>query len=362
MPQPVTHWPHTEDSSLVLQPGESASITFEWTTVPTIAGQPCITVKWLSGPMLIDAPALLPPLCSDILSGPLTADSSPSVPTPQTLELSSAKPTFLAKERIPLQARHDSLGPSLPAEPALAPYDAGGHHDALLDFYLLSRSPDGDTRFDPAYAQVRPCFGTHPPATTGQDGLPCVRFDSHWGSTGVHELIAVRAVAQTEGVVLSRSNVLAVTVLAPETLVRTWGPRLAGVAVALDLDKPTYTQGEDIPLHIALENFAATTPVHSWSPLWDPGIATNLTVLDAQGKALPQGEGCFHLYTGHGFGPNMPVLLGTPIYIEDACASAFLQPPLPPGLYTFVVTWDSLVGSPPVPVRVQARAAVDIVP
>ena len=198
--------------------------------------------------------------------------------------------------------------------------------------------------------------------------MPCVRFDSgsrsHWGSAGVHQFIVVRASGQTEGIVLHRSNTLAITVLTPETLVRNWGSRVSGVAVALNLDRKTYVLGEDIPLHIALENFSATTPVHSWSPLWDPGMATTLNVLDAQGSPLKQGEACFNMYTGHGFGPTMPVVLGKPVYIEDACTSGFLQAPLKPGLYTFVVTWSSLIDSIPSPVavNVKARAEVEIVP
>ena len=368
MPPPVTHWPRTEDSPLVLDPGQSASMTYRWTTVPAVAGQPCLKVQWLTGPMLLVTPALLPPLCSDILSGPLVPDGSAPLASLQDLELSSPKESFFDGEAFALQARRNSLAQPSPTQSAFAPYEAGSRSEPLPDFYRLSRSPNGDTRFDQVDARVRPCFGVHPPATTGPDGLPCVRFDSgsgsHWGSAGVHQFIVVRASGQTEGIVLHRSNTLAITVLTPETLVRNWGSRVSGVAVALNLDRKTYVLGEDIPLHIALENFSATTPVHSWSPLWDPGMATTLNVLDAQGSPLKQGEACFNMYTGHGFGPTMPVVLGKPVYIEDACTSGFLQAPLKPGLYTFVVTWSSLVDSIPSPVavNVKARAEVEIVP
>jgi hypothetical protein len=40
-----------------------------------------------------------------------------------------------------------------------------------------------------------------------------------------------------------------------------WGAEIAGVRVGLSMDKLTYALGEDVPLHIALENASASVSV-----------------------------------------------------------------------------------------------------
>jgi hypothetical protein len=66
-----------------------------------------------------------------------------------------------------------------------------------------------------------------------------------------------------------------------------------------------YQVNEDIPLHLAVENFNAAGSVHAWDPLWDPCSAISIRVLDIHGKDLPDNsrQG-MNLCSGHGFGPN----------------------------------------------------------
>jgi Resolvase, N terminal domain len=45
---------------------------------------------------------------------------------------------------------------------------------------------------------------------------------------------------------------------------RKWGPRVNGVAADVSLDKTTYQLNEDVPLHLAVENFNAAGSVRAW--------------------------------------------------------------------------------------------------
>jgi hypothetical protein len=49
------------------------------------------------------------------------------------------------------------------------------------------------------------------------------------------------------------------------------------------LDKDAYKLGEDVPLHIAVENFDAPVPINATSPVWDPYAAIGVEVRDAMG-------------------------------------------------------------------------------
>ena len=51
---------------------------------------------------------------------------------------------------------------------------------------------------------------------------------------------------------------------------RTWGPRAKGSAAEITLDKDTFRIGEDVRLHLAVENFDVEGSVYSADPVWDP--------------------------------------------------------------------------------------------
>jgi len=115
--------------------------------------------------------------------------------------------------------------------------------------------------------------------------------------------------------------------------------------VDVTLDKDAYKPGEDVPLHIAIENFDAPVPIYAIDPVWDPYPAIGVEVRDATGRLLPENERCSNgmLWTGHGRGPvSYPA--GKVVTIERTLASQGWLPNRP-GVYTVVVTWCPLDGT-----------------
>ncbi|MEI4913939.1 hypothetical protein Q8G39_28215, partial [Klebsiella pneumoniae] len=88
------------------------------------------------------------------------------------------------------------------------------------------------------------------------------------------------------------------------------------------LDKDAYKLGEDVPLHIATENFDAPVPIYAISPVWDPYPAIGVEVRDATGRSLPANErfSSEPFWTGHGRGP-FPCPPGKLLTIERTLAS-----------------------------------------
>jgi hypothetical protein len=111
------------------------------------------------------------------------------------------------------------------------------------------------------------------------------------------------------------------------------------------LDKDTYQLGEDVPLHIAIENFDAPVPIYAIDPVWDPYLAIGIEVRDATGQLLLDNERSSSevLRTGHGRGP-VPYPAGKVVTIERMLASQGWLPNRP-GVYTLVVTWCPLDGT-----------------
>ena len=135
------------------------------------------------------------------------------------------------------------------------------------------------------------------------------------------------------------SNVLRIQLGDPSNISRKWGPRVKGIAADITLDKDTFRVGEDVPLHLAVENFDAPVPLYSWDPVWDPCMVIGLEVEDRDGhvltvsQRLPQLSVC----TGHGFGPR-PVAQGKVISLERTLGREGWLPNQP-GTYTVVITW-----------------------
>jgi hypothetical protein len=110
------------------------------------------------------------------------------------------------------------------------------------------------------------------------------------------------------------------------------------------LDKDTYRIGEDVPLHLAIEDFDADVPLYTWDPLWDPCMVVGIEVQDAAGHPLSADERFpdSSICTGHGFGPR-PFQKGKVVPLERTLrAEGWL--PNHPGKYTIVLTWSPCSG------------------
>ena len=66
---------------------------------------------------------------------------------------------------------------------------------------------------------------------------------------------------------LLRSNILRVKYANAATITRKWGPQVKGIAVDVAVDKDTFLTGEDVPLHLAVENFSSGEAVYGPSTL-----------------------------------------------------------------------------------------------
>jgi hypothetical protein len=264
----------------------------------------------MAGSVLINAPTLLKHVCSDVEggvyeSGPFRAKSEDAA----TLVLSAPKPSFFLGEQFFL-----TVVGSRPAKDEAAP---------CPKLFRLERAPDGFTRLDDTTGAG--FLGCHPYWPGHQKGDWNTGFPveagagSHWAGLGEHQfqvLEQIQAMGSSDPT-FHNSQILTLQITDPATIIRPWGPRVNGVAADVTLDKSTYQVNEEIPLHLAVENFNAAGSVHAWDPLWDPCAAISIRVVDTQGDALPadsrQGT---NLCRGHGFGPNKEFTEGKVYTIE----------------------------------------------
>ncbi len=201
------------------------------------------------------------PICSRVDVSPVTLDSANDPPRPGSsgwvsLKLSSARSTYFDQEQISLHV--EAEGPSS----LLKLNDRG-----CLTFIQRSRSPDGFTRFDEVGAYASRCR-----VTTESFGLPDRKVEmdldaghlSRWSGRGEHatDVAYMAPPGQHEGAFLATSNTLHLTIADASLIPRNWGPQTKGVAVDVTLDKDTYELGEDVPLHLAVKNFAAEVAVY----------------------------------------------------------------------------------------------------
>jgi hypothetical protein len=123
-----------------------------------------------------------------------------------------------------------------------------------------------------------------------------------------------------------------------------WGPIEKGVRAGLTVDKLIYPVGEDVPLHIMVENVLATHPLYGgpFRPRtafgYDDSDGIQVTVQNEDGSLNPRNA----LRIAEGGGPLVcpaPYLLGRPVRIEKTLRKAGLLPSTP-GTYKVTVTWS----------------------
>lgn len=131
----------------------------------------------------------------------------------------------------------------------------------------------------------------------------------------------------------------------PALIPRKWNGKAKGVGVDVTLDKDKYRLGEDVPLHVAIENFHAPVPIYATDPLWDPYAAIGIEVRDVRGRLLAENERSSNgkIWMGHGRGPVL-YEPGKLVTIERTLASQGWLPTRP-GAYTVMVTWCPVDGT-----------------
>jgi len=104
------------------------------------------------------------------------------------------------------------------------------------------------------------------------------------------------------------SNTLHLNIADAGAISRNWSPQLKGVAVDVTLDRDAYALGQDIPLHLAVENFAASIPIFGLS---NDGCSSNLGI-----EVRDAADGL--LVVSNPFFPESICLSGEPITLGPA--------------------------------------------
>lgn len=333
---------------LTLDPGEVARQRFQWKTVPPNEGTRCLQPSWMSGPqLLLVAPSLLKQICSDIevtrFNLAVSADSDTTEATDikrvGNLKLFSDKNTYYQGETFSLRVSR--------TEPEI---ETPSKQNSCPTLYLRARSPDGTTRIDElqplAFKGCQKAVLGHEPGDWNSGFDLDSGANSRWEGVGEHEFQVFQLADSTDEsqIRFVSSSVLRIQIADPSLTQRRWGQRVKGVAADVTLDKDTYRLGEDIPLHLAIEDFAADVPLFSWDQVWDPCMVVGIEVQDAAGHPLGVNERFPHssICTGHGFGPR-PLPKGKIVPIErNLRAEGWL--PNRPGTYNVVVSWAPCFG------------------
>lgn len=319
---------------ITVNPGQIARQTFRWKTTSLSVEEPSLQLKWMAGPVLVDAPSLLKRVCSDIeVSRFSLTESSEDDQIPQ-FKLTADRNLYYEGEffSVRLSSTHNNS-------------QTAAVKDGCPTLYVRQRSPDGATRID----EVQPLgFKDCGRRVLGNDpGDWQSGFDldsganSRWSGAGEHsvEVLQLAGSVDDSRLEFMTSNVLRIQIADPALILRKWGPALKGVAADITLDKETFRVGEDVPLHMAIENFDAAVPIYSWDALWDPCLVVAIEVRDTGGHPLPESERLpqSSICTGHGFGPR-PVAKDKVIPIERTLRKEGWLPNHP-GTYYVVMTW-----------------------
>ncbi len=326
---------------LTINPGQVARQTFRWGTTSSSDEAPCLEPKWMAGPVLLVAPSLLKRVCSDV------EVSRFSLAEPESVQMESRE-----DDRVPMfqltadrNMYYEGESFALRLSRAQTSVQTSAAESGCPTLYLRQRSPDGETRIDEiqpfAFKNCgKPVLGHEP--GDWQSGFDVDSgASSRWLGVGEHamEVFQLSGSLDDPRLHFASSNVLRIQLGDHSAMPRKWGPRAKGIAADVTLDKETFRVGEDVPLHIAIEDFDAAVPLYGWDPVWDPCMVVGLEVQDIGGHSLsvsqrlPQWSVC----TGHGFGPR-PVAQGKVIPLERTLGKEGWLPNQP-GTYTVVITW-----------------------
>ena len=346
---------------LTIDSGQVVRQTFRWKTTPQTAAEPCRSPDWIAGPVLLVTPSLFKEICSDIevsrfsLVTSLDSDSSGGWTweggrTP-AFELTSDKNSYYQGEFFSVRVSlvHPSSG--APSQP-----------DGCPTLYLRTRSPDGSTRIDEvhplAFKTCKEFVPGHPPGDW-QSGFELDSgTNSRWAGLGEHSIEVLQLIGSPDDpqIQFASSNALRVQIADPSAIARKWGPHAKGVAADITLDKDTFRIGEDVRLHLAVQNFDAEVPIYSGDPLWDPCSVVVIEVQDVAGHRVPDNERSpnWSLCMGHGRGP-IAYVRGKVVPMERTLGGEGWLPNHA-GTYTIVLTWAPTTGGERPP------HALDVIP
>ena len=335
----------------ILYPGQIVRQGIRWRTTPSLftglsftplsMSASCFQPMWGGGlGVSVVAPTLVKKECSNPEYSPYNlVISSDSSGADQATDTDQTPMFVLVTDRKQYEGgEHFSLHVSL-VQPSS---EAVVQRESCPTLYLMHRSPDGATRIDEDHPMAfKGCTWFVPGRQLGdwQSGFELDSgANSRWSGFGEHTFQVLQLVGSPDDPKLhfATSNVLRIQVDDPSLISRKWGPRARGVAVDITLDKETFLVGEDIPLHVAVENFDAKGPIYGLSECGIVGIE----VRDAGGRPLLYDErfSDISFCSGHGFG-LMPYARGKISLLETTLRSAGWLPNHV-GTYTVTVSWS----------------------
>lgn len=138
------------------------------------------------------------------------------------------------------------------------------------------------------------------------------------------------------------SNPVTLTVVDPATIQRSWGKTEAGVRADLTLDNLTYTVGQDVPLHLAIEVVSATRPLYSMPStggVCPPDYTVHVEKEDGSRPEFFQQPNMMidEVVCVAGY-RRKPLEQGKIVALEDTLSHLWLLPSQP-GVYKISVSW-----------------------
>lgn len=276
-----------------LAPGDSVHQTRTWTTSPRDASTQCVTptemtwstsYEWNSY-IRLSSPLLLKPICSDVVNTDYTAGpffsegiedtGAPRIEWDNVGEVSSRDP-------IALRVRVEDPNGVLVLD----------EHSCPRIFLLVpnvvktAATPTHITYFD----EMRNATCGIEYSGQGKQRSFVVDFDASYelAHDPIHSgefLLNVSALTRRQGQysLVGATKDLQLSMIDGKFIQRYWGPTIQGLAAALNLDKETYEVGDEITLHIGLEN--VSSPYLITSPVGMPGYV-RVQIMDPGGLPI----------------------------------------------------------------------------
>lgn len=319
-----------EGPGVTLEPGTVGHQEYSWKTRPGVADGPCITPWGMDNTVNQDRPhframssALFRRICSPIIAGAYMPgsfrpdhrpDGGDTQPLPLIHFVATAE-KYYDGERIPFRAAIEDPGQTLSRQPNSCPV-----------VLVRVRQPLGWITFDEL--RQRPCKIEPGKGITVNGELAGGHL-----AVGAHDLALLAvALSPAHQLKLVQSPEFRMQIDDPATIERKWSPQARGIAVSLMLDRNNYELGQDVPLHIAMENFAAEGSI---TGLLDaPMSQLEVELRDSCGQEIEPRGGM--TWTSHGMCGEYP--RGKMIPAELSLRDFGLQPEAV-GSYNVVVTW-----------------------
>jgi hypothetical protein len=331
------------------EPGQFIRQTFRWRTSPQRGGKSCVQPAWMSGAFLLNVPSLLKKVCSDIEMSrfvPLTSEDLAQNQEQTANERQSSGFVLSSDKSTYNQGEYFSLRLAL-TQPG---YLSSSEEQKCPALYLQVRSPDGFTRLDEVAPRAfkgcpNPAYGAQ--LGDWRSGFEiCSGVNNRWGGVGENSLEVFQLIDSTDGqLYFLSSNILRIHIADPSVMTRKWGTHTRGIAADVSLDKDIYNIGEDVPLHIALENFDSQVPIFGASPIWNPCTVVRIQVQDLQGRLVPENERYHDRFICTGGGPLGPKLYAKGEFVsleQKLRGQGWL--PNHPGVFMVVVDWPTSTG------------------